>query len=112
MSKPMVEQSALRKILKLKNTAAETRALLRDLEASIAEAEHDVSVLLEADAKVEKGELGAAIAVEKGSCRPPWKDVFLEHMTAIHDLAAKAAEEEIRAKYPPEDKQRLVIYDT
>jgi hypothetical protein len=107
--KVIVTQKEISLLSKSRLHTATLAADLRKVEAEeSALAKAMMNKLLEG-ADVEPGEYTASIEMKEGAVRPPWKDLYIDHMTVTHSLAPKAVEEEARGKFPAEKSPRLVI---
>lgn len=84
------------------------RRKLRDEEAKLAQAEAVVVAKLQAGATCEARLLTATLEERLGACRPPWKDVYLQHM-ATHGVAPELAEQAARDAHPPKTDIILAI---
>lgn len=103
-----VTQCALGQVVELRERLSKQRGELRALEAQLSGLEGEVIVALSGGAKIEAGALSAAVEMVLGSCRPEWKQLYIDHMGS-HGVDAKLAEEQARAKFPPENKPKLAI---
>ena len=106
--KDVIKEAELFDIMGLREALAAKRKDINKTEGDLSGKEKDVMDRLIAGATC-KGKLVASIEMALGACRPPWKDDYLAHMTFEHGIAAKAAEETIRSKYPPAESQKLNI---
>lgn len=82
---------------------------VKDLEADIKDRETNIIAALEAGATIEKGRFMPTLVQMPGQCRPPWKEVHLEHMLAEHLEPKAKTEETVRAQYPAEPYTALHI---
>jgi len=106
----VITEADLLEIRVLREQLTQMRALAKAATARLSELEHGVMSALERGAVVE-GRLTAIVEQRAGTCRPHWRDEYLNHMEMIHNIAREAAEHEVRSEYPPEMKDILVIGD-
>lgn len=104
----VIKESELASVLALREETKDKRKALAASEARLEGAEKEISDRLK-DGATCKGKLVASIEMVGGQCRPAWKDHHIEHMVTVHGMAAKAAEEGVRTKYPPEPSEKLSI---
>jgi hypothetical protein len=104
----IIKQSELEGILRKRAALADAKAALKKVEADLQARETAVYNQLKEGA-ICKGKLVASIEATVGDCRPPWKDLYIGHMVAKHKMAPKAAEEEMRSKYPGKPGEQLAV---
>lgn len=104
----IIREIDLEMIMRKREQVRNAKAELRKIEADLETREKDVMTKLRGGAECE-GKLVASIEVEPGQCRPPWKDLYLNHMVSQHEKAPKAVEEEARALYPAQDSESLAV---
>jgi hypothetical protein len=111
MPKQIITQRQLRNIIRLKDTVTEAKSALKAHEAELSALEHAVTTAMKSEEgyRVESGKYSAVLEERDGQCRPPWKDVYLEHFVKEHDTTAKAEEQRIRDLYPAEKSEVLVV---
>lgn len=111
MAKQVISQRWLRSVITYKEEVRIAKQTVKELEASLAEAENKVMQAMEDKDgySIEPGKYSAVIEEVEGACRPPWKDVYLAHFEKEHETPAKVEEERIRSLYPPEKKEVLVV---
>lgn len=102
-----IHTAELEDFLSLQRLLREVRERERALKAELDAAEADLMGRLKAGVKV-YGKLTATIVKESGDCRPPWKEIYLNHMVE-HGVQPAAAEQEAREQHPAELKERLVV---
>lgn len=109
MLKPVVKQSVLRAYLRRMDDVDTYHNLLKEAEALAAALEMEITKLLEEGAPVEPGKCKALLNEVIGPRRPPWKEVFLNHMNTEHDERPEVVEKIILDGFPPKTKQVLVV---
>lgn len=111
MPKQLVTQRQLRNIVRLNDAVAEAKKIVKGYEAELAEYENDVfnAMKHEDGYRIESGKYSAVIEVREGSCRPPWKDVYLTHFEKEHGVSPKVEEQRLRELYPAEKKEVLAV---
>lgn len=112
MLKPVVKQSVLRAYLRRLNDADTHREALREAEALVTALEVEITKLLEDGAAVEPGKCKALLTIETGARRPPWKDIYLDHMVKEHEGRRDDEEAGIIANCQPKTKQVLIVSKT
>lgn len=104
-----IKEDVLRRIIALRKRVAVLKHDVADEERKLEAAESGVIQLLWAGERV-TGRYQAQLETVAGKCSPPWKDVYLQHMEMVHDVAASEAEQVVRENTPTSQaKQRLVV---
>lgn len=112
MLKPVVKQSVLRAYLRRMDDVDTHHNALKEAEALAAALEVEITKLLEEGAAVEPGKCKALLNEVIGPRRPPWKDLYLSHMDAVHDVRQDLEEKQILDNHPGKSKQVLVVTKT
>lgn len=69
----------------------------------------EITKLLEDGATVEDGDRKALLNTETGARRPPWKDVYLDHMFVEHERPVADEERRVIGNCEPKTKQVLIV---
>jgi hypothetical protein len=85
------------------------KALVEKLRQRAEELEDDIMLRLKAKARVVGG-LKPVIVREIGPRRPPWKDLYLDHLEALHKTDRAAFEKATIEAYPGQPRDTLVIF--
>ncbi len=104
-----ITTAELKQIMSARDDLSHARKEVRRAEAELEVLEKSVMDRLRAGVAIDSKTMTASIATEDGICRPAWKDEYLAHMLAEHDVAESAAENDVRAKYPPGPREKLAI---
>lgn len=104
----IIREVDLELIMRKREQVKAAKAEVSKLEADLATHEKNVMIKLRGGAECE-GRLVASIEVKTGQCRPPWKDIYVNHMVSEHQKAAEAVEEDARSRYPAGENESLAV---
>jgi len=106
-------QKDIAKVVKARKLIKEAEEEIEKTRVSLEEAQTYVFELLLEGAKVEDGKYTAGLENYKPATRPPWKDLYFEHMRTQHEpFNSLIHEAEVKTKYEQPERQRLVVGET
>lgn len=106
---PMIHQIRVADLLLREAELKDMRRKIKMLESELSTARLTIMSDYSSGMMVEPGRFTLGIEVREGASRPPWKDLYLDHMEEHHDLSKKQAENEARLAYPGETEKVLMI---
>lgn len=107
--KQVVKQKTLSGIMKLRRSIKFAKEEMEKESKLLSRMEQDVSTLLSQGWKVEPGKYTAGFEDYQPATRPPWKDLYVNHMVTIHGASKEATEADIKEEYKEEMTKRLVV---
>lgn len=108
MSKNVITEMELLSVQQVRLEITQKRKMLKEMEALLEQQEQSIIQRLQQGAEV-LGDTKAALEIEKGSCRPKWKEEYVTHMELEHGMTAKAIQTQMQEKYPAPEHTVLVI---
>lgn len=103
-----IEDSELLQLQKIRDKVKEASKLVKQLKDEEEELDAYLLEKIKAGATF-TGRLRAIIDTVKGRCNPKWKDEYVLHFAAEHGQMASEVEERIKAKYPAQDSETVVV---
>ncbi len=91
-------QVDLQVIVQLRREKANLTSTLKEVEAALAQREHEVMEKLNDGMACRPGELFAVVE-QKQVCNPSYKDELIAHFTQAHGIAPGLVEQQVRARW-------------
>lgn len=104
----MLTQQRLKEIVSLREGVKILADTLKREEAMLAELEA-LAMSFVKEGAVEPGSLTAAVNEVTGRSSPKWKEEYVDHMIAEHNLDKDSIEKSMKVKYPAKVVEKLAV---
>lgn len=108
VAKRTITEADLLAVETARQELAAIKAAAERAKAKVDALENDITLRLKAGARI-TGRMVALISRIEGPRRPPWKDLYLDHMSATHQWSRDALENMTIFSYPGQPHEALVI---